>query len=522
VVILLPLPAEALPLTTIRNNALPNERYVIARRPFVQVAQIALLTLLATSCGGGGPGGPVAATPPPAAGSQTARAVATTSAADATVAWSYEVNVGAALDLDVRATLHGPFTGGLVVDRAATKFADAVELAEGDAWRKTELNDARWASACASTCTLRYHFRLRDAAKAIGDVDVAIAAGGAVFAPPSTWLVRPSDERAAGRYRFHVTTPARVRFATGIRVAAGAAAGTYEAPIASLGEAAFAAFGALRMSHLADPGIEAVIAPDIRLPDDVITRWLKSEVDAVTTYFAHPPDGHAMLFIAPGNSADTGGKTLGGGGASLLVRLGDSKLAARDLADDWVVAHELVHVASPDLDRRYTWFSEGLATYVEPIARERAGLVKREKVWTDMLEGLPQGLPGPGDGGLDGTQAWGRTYWGGAVFFFLADVRIRERTRNAKGLEDALRAVVATGGNVETMWTLARMLDVGDAATGTKVLHELYDELGGKRGEIDLEGTFRKLGVRLESGTVRFDDRAPLAAVRDAILPPGR
>jgi predicted metalloprotease with PDZ domain len=482
----------------------------------VVVGQIALLTLFATSCGGG----PGATTPPRATGSQPGRAEATTSGADTAVAWSFEVNVDAALDLDVRATLHGPFTGGLMVDSAVTKFVRAVELAEGDAWRKTELNDPRWATACASTCTLRYHFRLRDAAKTLGDVDVAMVSGGAVFAPPSTWLVRPSDARAAGRYRFHVTTPARVRFATGIRVAAGAAAGTYEAPIASLDEAAFAAFGALRVSHLADPGIEAAIAPDVRLPDDVITRWLKSEVDAVTAYFAHPPDGHAMLFIAPGNSADTGGKTLGGGGASLLVRLGDKKLAARDLDDDWVVAHELVHVASPDLDRRYTWFSEGLATYVEPIARERAGLVKREKVWTDLLEGLPQGLPGPSDGGLDGTQEWRRTYWGGAVFFFLADVRIRERTRNAKGLEDALRAVVAAGGNVETMWPLAKVLDVGDAATGTRVLHELYDDLGGKRGEVDLEASFRKLGVRLESGAIRFDDRAPLASVRDAILPP--
>lgn len=509
----LPAPAEALLVTTIRTKARRNERYIVAQ--VAQVALLALPVLVSLACGGTG-----AATRPPAPGSQAALAAATASGADAAVSWSYEVNVDATLDLDVRATLHGPFTGGLIVDRAATRYVDGVELAEGDGWRKMGLNDPRWPSACASSCSLRYHFHLRDAAKAIGDVDVAIVSGGAIFAPPSTWLVRPSNEGAAARYRFHVTTPAHVRFATGIRAAARAAPDTYEAPIASLDEAAFSAFGALRVSHLADPGIVAAIAPDVRLPDDVLTRWLKSEVDAVTTYFAHPPDGHAMLFIAPGNSGDTGGKTLGGGGASLLVRLGDKTVAARDLDDDWVVAHELVHVASPDLDRRYTWFSEGLATYVEPIARQRAGLVKREKVWTDMLEGLPQGLPGPGDGGLDGTQEWGRTYWGGAVYFFLADVRIRERTRNAMGLEDALRAVVAAGGNVERMWTLARVLDVGDAATGTKVLRELYDELGTKRGEVDLEGTFRKLGVRLEGGTVRFDDRAPLAAVRDAILPP--
>jgi len=440
------------------------------------------------------------------------------------VALSYEVTVDAALDLEVRATLHGPIAGPLVVDDAAGAFVSAVEVEEPKGWRKTDLADPRWAAACKSTCTFRYRFRLRDAAKAVADVDVAILSGGAIFAPPSTWLARPRYAGAAARasYRFHVVTPPGIRFATGIRAAsgggAGGASGTYEALIATFEEAAFAGFGALRVGHLADPGIERAIAPDVALSDDVVTHWLKSEVDAVTSYFGHAPDGNAMLFVAPGNADDTGGKTLGGGGASLLVRLGKN-VKARDLDDDWVVAHELIHVTFPDLDRRFTWFSEGLATYVEPIARERAGLVKREKVWADMLEGFPQGLPGPSDGGLDGTREWGRTYWGGALYFFLADVRIRERTNGKKSLEDALRAVVATGGNVEGMWPLERVLDVGDAATGTKVLHELYDELGVRRGNVDLDAVLRRLGVRLDGAVVRFDDRAPLASARDAILP---
>jgi predicted metalloprotease with PDZ domain len=440
-------------------------------------------------------------------------------------AWSYEITVGSDLDLDVRATFKGPIAGRLVVDDAATRFVTAFEIEESNGWRTSALDDAHLGPACASSCNVRYRFRLREAARSLADVDVAVLAGGAIFAPPSTWLARPQRAGAAASasYRFHVTTPSGVRFATGIRVASGAGTvpGTYEAPIASMEEAAFAGFGALRVGHLADPGIERAIAPEVALPDGVVAEWLTSEVDAISTYFAHPPDGHAMLFIAPGTADDTGGKTLGGGGASLLVRLGKD-VKAHDLADDWVVAHELVHVAFPDLDRRYTWFSEGLATYVEPIARERAGLVKREKVWAEMVAGLPQGLPGGADGGLDGTREWGRTYWGGALYFFLADVRIREITKGSKGLEDALRAVVATGGNVEGMWPLARVFDVGDAATGTKVLHELYDELGPKRGNADLAGVLKRLGVRADpahAGGVLFDDRAPLASVRDAILP---
>lgn len=85
-----------------------------------------------------------------------------------------------------------------------------------------------------------------------------------------------------------------------------------------------------------------------------------------------------------------------------------------DLRRDWVVAHELVHLGFPSVDESHHWMEEGLATYVEPIARARAGQLLAAKVWSDLVEGLPQGLPAPGDRGLDHTPTWGRTYWGGA------------------------------------------------------------------------------------------------------------
>ena len=432
------------------------------------------------------------------------------------VVWDYDVSVDAALDLDVRATFTGPMTGSLRVDEAATRFVERLELEDAGSCRHVDLAEAQWRDACSRRCTFRYHFRLREAAKAVADVDVAIATGGAIFAPPSTWLLRPS-EGSRGRYHFRVAPAAGVRFATGVRAVPGAPQ-TYEAATSTFEEAAFAGFGALRTGHLADPAIEYALAPELALSDEVAVAWLRTEVSAISSYFGHPPDGHAMLFVAPGTSPDTGGKTLGGGGASLFVRVG-TKVTASDLRDDWVVAHELVHIAFPDLDRRYTWFSEGLATYVEPIARARAGLIAPEKVWTEMIEGLPQGQAAPRASGLDGTRDWGPVYWGGALYFLLADVRIRERTAGARGLEDALRAVVANGGNVETMWPLARVLEVGDGATGTTVLRELYDELGRAHTKVDLDALFRRLGVRSEHGVASFDDRAPLAAVRDAILP---
>src|SRR5262245_62277172 len=110
---------------------------------------------------------------------------------------------------------------------------------------------------------------------------------------------------------------------------------------------------------------------------------------------------------------------------------------------------------------------EGLATYVEPLARAQAGLLAPEVVWGDLVRGLPKGLPQAGDRGLDHTPTWGRTYWGGALFYLLAELEIRRRTDNRAGLQDALRGVVAAGGNISRSWPVEKVLTKGDAATGT-------------------------------------------------------
>jgi predicted metalloprotease with PDZ domain len=108
---------------------------------------------------------------------------------------------------------------------------------------------------------------------------------------------------------------------------------------------------------------------------------------------------------------------------------------------------------------QHHWIEEGLATYVEPIARTRAGDLTAQKVWADMMDSMHQGLPQPGDRGLDFTPTWGRAYWGGALFCLLPDIEIRKQTGNRKGLEDAMRGILHAGGNIESDWPLVRALE---------------------------------------------------------------
>jgi hypothetical protein len=185
---------------------------------------------------------------------------------------------------------------------------------------------------------------------------------------------------------------------------------------------------------------------------------------------------------------------------------------------DWRLTHEMVHLAFPNLTSDDAWAEEGLATYVEPVARARLGTLSEDNVWWDLIEGLPQGLPKPGDRGLHGTEEWGRTYWGGALFWLLADIEIRERTSHRRGLSDALAGVLEAGGNIRARWDLPRTLAIGDRAVAVSVLSDLYKQYATAPGTVDLASLWVRLGVRRVRNQVVYDDSAPLANVRRAII----
>ncbi len=251
--------------------------------------------------------------------------------------------------------------------------------------------------------------------------------------------------------------------------------------------------------------------------------WIRRAATAVSSYYGRFPVRHVRIAIHVANGSRVGpGSASGEDGPHIRLSLG-SAVGPRALASEgnsWLMTHEMVHLALSGVEERHHWIEEGLATYVEPIARAQAGELTAEKVWRDMVDGMPQGEPAPDDRGLDNTPTWGRTYWGGAMFCLVADVEIRKTTHNTKGLEDALRAIVNAGGTIDTDWGLARVLAVGDGAIGTPILETLYGRMKASAEPVDLDGLWRQLGVRVKGSTVEFDDGAPLAAIRRAITAP--
>ena len=252
---------------------------------------------------------------------------------------------------------------------------------------------------------------------------------------------------------------------------------------------------------------------------DELLHWVNESASAVARYFGRFPVPKARLLInsREGRQGVSGGRTWGNRGAHTRISVGQHTTVA-GLRRDWVLTHEFVHYGFPDMPERNHWIEEGMATYVEPIARVGAGTLDAATAWSEMVRDMPQGEPASGDAGLDNTHTWGRTYWGGAIFCLVADVTIRQNTKNSKGLREALRAIVAGGGNIEVEWPLERALEMGDKAVGGTVLMSLYRQMGPAAVPVDLPALWKELGVERQGQIAVFDNGAPLAAIRRAIL----
>jgi len=266
----------------------------------------------------------------------------------------------------------------------------------------------------------------------------------------------------------------------------------------------------------------AISGERLRAQRALLLEWVAYSATAVADFYRRLPVPQVQLaLIETGGAKVDGGRAFGGAQPAINVRVG-SGVDAAALRRDWVLVHELIHLALPQMSRHQHWLEEGLAVYVESLARVHAGQLSEDFVWRGFLKGMPHGLPKPGDRGLDNTPSWGRTYWGGALFCLLADIEIRRRTAQRKSLRDALIGLLDAGLDMRLKAPMSLVVRSADAATGVPAFAETWALMGEQPQPASLAPLWRSLGVSLHGGALRYDDAAPQAAMRRALLaPPG-
>jgi hypothetical protein len=399
-----------------------------------------------------------------------------------------------------------------------------VALVEGSGSAKPlqQLGDAWLAPSCRDACTLRYELDLGALADACRRMDCARRVGDAVMGTAATWMLRP-DPLADAAIRVRVVGPNVARFATGLR---SDGAGGYALQGHELGEASYTAFGSMRRSRVEVPGggphaqLDVVLlgAP-IAMGDAGALAWVKNAAACVAQLYRGFP-AQATVFVLPVKGADevVFGRVMSLAGGSVALLFG-AETRPESEHTQWVVVHELSHLGTASFMGEAHWLEEGLATYYEPILRERAGWIGEADLWKHFVSQMPRGEPQPDEPpSLEERDDIDSTYWGGALFAMLADLRIRSATQGRKSLDDAMRAVHDRLGDATHSTTLRDFVQVADEATGTRAMADVVAHFATAGEPVDLARTWQDLGIVPQpDGSVQLRDDAPLAATRRAM-----
>jgi len=412
--------------------------------------------------------------------------------------------------------LHLPSGAALTLRSPAA--AAAFFRFDGDA--AAEPAAERLVPAAAGPRRVAFHLALADAAEAIDDDRLLARSGRSFVGAVSLLLPEPVDASEAPLH-LEVEPPPSERFACVFpRRGAG-----WSARVADLARTPSCCFGGISPHTLSVPDLPVAIEVAHLAPPDAtnaaaLDDHLAAAVRATAAWFRHFPVDRLLVVVIPvAGRTIASGNVRGDGGACVRLYVG-RRLDPAALADDWVVFHEFVHLALPTLPTPHRWFDEGVATYVEPLLQASLGRLTPAAIWRARLDEYAQGVPSPGSGGLDDDASWGRTYYGGAAFCLLADLRIRAATGGTHSLQHALMAVVDAGGSVTEPWSLAQLFAVAGRATGSTVLQELYAQFAHQERAIDLDGIWRELGLGLAGERLVVDDAAPSAHLRAALVPP--
>jgi predicted metalloprotease with PDZ domain len=397
-----------------------------------------------------------------------------------------------------------------------------VTVVEGRGAHAAAREDGAWSvPACRDGCTIRYRVDLDALVASCRGMDCARRVGDAVIGSAAVWMLRPQPLGDA-LVRVRVDGDAS-RFVTGLRRDP---RGGYVVHGHELGEAAYTAFGSFRRARVDVPGASldvALLGAPLAMGDEAALHWVEAASSCVAGLFGRFPVT-ATVFVVPAQGADevVFGRVLSMAGASVALLFGSATSPA-SMHDDWVVVHELFHLGTPTFVGEGHWLEEGLATYYEPILRERAGWMSEADLWKHFVKEMPRGLRKDGEPpSLEDRDDIDSTYWGGALFALLADVDVLRETGGARSLDDVVRAVLAREGDATHTARVADFLRVGDESTGTRALTGAYARYAVGGQTVDLDALWRSLGIVVgEGGSVTLRDDAPLAPLRRAIAAGG-
>ncbi|WP_119304038.1 gluzincin family metallopeptidase [Dongia deserti] len=361
----------------------------------------------------------------------------------------------------------------------------------------------------------RFTYDLGAFAKSEDNMGSAMVFGDAALVTPGFLLALPETEHAV-MLRFRLKFPAGGAVLTALQPDKD---GYYRVPLLRLNEAGPLILGNVTAEEIVgDPELTLAIQPDGSLiAREQLIAWVSAVAEGNRRFWARSPARKGLIILVPTPRGGVPfGRVLSLGGAVVTVLVG-RRATPQDLYDDWVLVHEMLHLGSPLMRDTGAWLNEGIATFYEPVLRARAGWKSEDDVWHEWISQMPRGIPAVTGAGL-ANAGRGGIYWGGALFVLMAEIESLQASGGKIGFSDCLRAVLAEGGDVTVKWPTMKLLDRCDALLGGNVIAALAKQHIERGSAMDLDQLWRRLGVSVADGAIRYDDAAELAWLRPLII----
>ncbi len=255
--------------------------------------------------------------------------------------------------------------------------------------------------------------------------------------------------------------------------------------------------------------------------------WVEDAAQMVAELYGRFPQPQAQILIVPGarGNEPTPWAYVVRGGSPAAQFFVNQRRPVSEFFDDWTAVHELSHFLLPYINSEDIWLSEGVATYYQNVLRARGGRMTAPQAWERLHAGFVRGMESaPGLTLAQATESmyrndtYMRVYWEGAALLLIADVRLRQMTAGKQSLDTALAALNECCASTDRAWSARELLDRLDAATGTRIFAELYDQHVASRSFPDLSQTYRALGIAAGSSGLEFSDEGSQRRMRDAIM----
>ena len=350
--------------------------------------------------------------------------------------------------------------------------------------------------------------------------------GGAVLAPSSLFLWRPSEPQAQVELRFAL--PADFEISAPWPELPGKAH-SYRLTDAPASWDDQVAIGRLERFDLPVKGGRLRVALVGELgdyPDHRFQTWLAEAAGAVGGLYGRWPQPETQVLVLASRqsrSAVPWGQVLRGGSPAVLFVVNPDRSLA-DYRADWTAVHEFAHLLLPYVSRNDAWVSEGIASYYQNLLRARAGMLTPADAWSKLWAGFNRGRQAT-NAELTLAEAtrerYGgnlmRVYWSGAALALEADIELRRHPGSTGGLDVVLDRLSRCCLEPGRLWRGEQLFRKLDELAGTEFLEPLYWQYAGSRQFPDVGALYRALGIEPDGESVHLRGDTLQRSLRTAI-----